>query len=61
MEWLESRGCIDDDGCCIVADAEESFDLVCGTKEGAAKALGVVEKDDLLFVICREEETIWLI
>ncbi len=52
---------MDDDGCCIVANAEEASDLVRGTKEGAAKVLGVVEEDDLLFVVCREEETVWLI
>ena len=55
MEWLEGRGCIDDGGRHIVADAEEASNLVCGTKEGSANVLGVVEEDNLLFVVCPEE------
>ena len=48
MEWLKGRDCIDDDGHCIVADAEEASNLDRGTKEGAAKVLGVVEEENLL-------------
>ncbi len=36
-----------------MANAEEASNLVRGTKEGAAKVLGVVEVDDLLLVVCR--------
>ena len=61
MEWLEGPGRIDDDGRCIVANAKKAYNFVRGTKEGATKVLGVVEEDDLLFVVCREEETVWLI
>jgi hypothetical protein len=53
LEWLEGHGCINDDRRCIVANAEEASNLVRGTKEGAAKVLGVVEVDDLLLVVCR--------
>ena len=57
LEWLKGRGLINDDGRCIVADAKEASNLVRGTKEGAAKVLGGVEEDDLLFVVYCEEET----
>ncbi len=61
MEWLEGHGRINDDRHRIVADANEASDLVRGMKEGAAKVLWVVEEDNLLFVVCPEEETVWLI
>ena len=61
LEGLEGRGLVDDDGHRIVADAEKAADLVGGTKEGAAKVLGVVEEDDFLPVVGREENAVWLV
>ena len=61
LEGLEGGGRVDDDGCPIVADTEEAADLVGGTKEGAAKVLGVVEEDNFLPVVGREENAVWLV
>ena len=52
MEGLDGRGRVKDDGRCIVANAKEASGFVCWAEESAAKVLGVMEEDDLLFVVC---------